>query len=118
MDKDKIRATLESAVNTTHEKYEFFQGILIYGSFVTDKEDPGDVDIIPVLTTYDDNWDFSSWAEDIEWHGDDYYRYREMEEYFVSQLLPLPDGFEAPIKRKIWPESISPYIFTTRVNSS
>ena len=98
MDKEKVRTTLEKAIRRTCQKYADFQGVLLYGSFVTAKLNPSDIDLIPVLGTCEDNWDLSSSCEDCSDHGIDYYKYREIEKYLGRQFSPLPDGFDTVFK--------------------
>ena len=48
MDKDAIRQQLEEVVLSAHTKYPEFLGVCLYGSFVTNKPNPKDVDVIDV----------------------------------------------------------------------
>ena len=95
MNKDEIKATLERAVEETHRKYDNFQGVCIFGTFITDKADPTDVDIIPVLRIYGGDWYFKpEWEEDIVDDHPDYHKWLEVCEYFLSYFVHLPKGDE------------------------
>ncbi|NUJ98097.1 hypothetical protein HGA92_04910 [Candidatus Gracilibacteria bacterium] len=98
IDRSIVQKNLEKAINSTCERFSNFCGILIYGSFVREEKPFGDIDIIPVLYRYNDNWDFSSLCEDYSEHNQDYYDYQKIEEYLGGQMYPLPQGFDKPIK--------------------
>ncbi len=87
MDRNEYRLLLERAVENTHEKFPNFLGAVIFGSFVTDKPEPNDLDMIPVMQKYDGNWDFSPVSEDDS-HDDhsDYYEFTNSEDYFLSHF--------------------------------
>lgn len=97
MDKDKVNKTLRLAVSETNRKYPLFQGVVIFGSFVTEKPDPSDVDLISVLETYGGSWTFET--DDEGEYDDDYYEfYKPMEEFFGAFFLDLARGCDAIIK--------------------
>lgn len=87
MNKESYRSFLEIAVENTHQKFPNFLGVVIFGSFVTDKPEPNDLDIVPVMQKYDGNWDFSPVSED-DTHDDhpDYYEFTDSEDYFLSHF--------------------------------
>ena len=87
MDRKIYRPLLETAVTNTNLRFPNFQGVVIFGSFVTDKPEPSDIDIIPVMQKYDGNWDFSPVSE-CDSHDDhpDYYEFTDSENYFLSHF--------------------------------
>src|SRR3989344_8583160 len=99
MDKIKVKETLEIAVRNTCEKYTNFQGVYIFGSFATEKENPNDLDLIPVLKEYDDSWNLMPSGEDEPIYSDEYYKYKEIENFFASHFA-LPKGYEVILKAK------------------
>ena len=97
MDKSKVREELETAVKNTHEKYDNFQGVCVFGSFVTDKENPTDLDLVPVLREYGGNWDFSPVSESgYEDEHPDYKLWEEIEAFFASHFSA--ESYEAVFK--------------------
>ena len=100
MDKIKVKETLEIAVRTTCEKYINFQGVYIFGSFVTEKENPNDLDLIPVLKEYDDSWNLMPIHEEEPIYSDEYYKYKEIENFFASHFA-LPKEYEAILKTNL-----------------
>ena len=95
MNKDEIKATLERAVEETHRKYDNFQGVCIFGTFITDKADPTDVDIIPVLREYGGDWFFEPASDDdlVDDHPD-YDKWVKVCEYFLSHFSHISKGNE------------------------
>src|SRR3989344_1952869 len=93
MEKDEVKKTLEVAVQNTHLKFPVFQGVVIFGSFVTSKQNPSDLDLVPVLQTYDDDWAFAPFSEgEPEW-GEEYYSYKEIEKFFCSHFSELARAY-------------------------
>lgn len=56
MDKHKTRLILEEAVKKTNLKFPTFQGVVIFGSFLTN-ENPSDLDILLVMERYNSELD-------------------------------------------------------------
>jgi hypothetical protein len=97
MNKFQVQEQLETAVRNTHAKYEVFQGVVVFGSFPTDKPDPTDLDLVPVMREYGGNWDFSPVSEgDPEDDHPDYRLWEEIEAFFASHFSA--QGYDAVIK--------------------
>lgn len=99
MDKTKMRETLEHAVRETHKRYPNFQGVIPFGSFFTDKENPTDIDLIPVLKKYCGDWRFRPVWEDMPEFDEDYYVYEDVESYFASYFADFAEGYNVIVKK-------------------
>lgn len=89
MNREVIRPILEKAVAETHKSFPDFLGVVVFGSFVSNKPEPNDLDVIPVMKEYQGNWDFSSVCEDDSPDQDpDYCQWKEVEKVFLS-YFPL-----------------------------
>src|SRR3989344_3137577 len=91
MEKQAVREMLERAVADTHAHYENFHGIVLFGSFVTPKPNPGDIDIIPVLGSYDGSWNFQQY--ELGDFDTDYYTYLQMEAHFGRHFTHLSPAY-------------------------
>lgn len=93
MNKQAVGETLELAVRNTHERYANFQGVVVFGSFASGKENPSDLDLIPILRQYGSSWDFSpeSEGDGMDYHPD-HFTYLEIEDFFLSHFQHLADG--------------------------
>lgn len=93
MDKHKTRLVLEEAVKKTNLRFPTFQGVVIFGSFVT-SENPQDLDIIPVMKRYNGEWNLQPVDSEGEPCDDepDYQMWLELEDYFLSHFPLLPEG--------------------------
>ena len=97
MDKDLVDRLLDHAIASTHRQYFPFQGVVLFGSFLV-KDDPDDVDIIPVLLTYDSSWDFKSpWEEEPVDDSAAYHEYLKIESFFANFFKNVP-GYEVAVK--------------------
>lgn len=86
-DKEKVIQGLDRAIELTHKMFFPFLGVIIFGSFTTDKLAPNDLDLMPVLSAYGSNWDFSPAFEcDVIDSSPDYRKYREMETFFIESF--------------------------------
>lgn len=92
IDRPKMRETLESAVKNTHAQYPNFQGVIIFGSFVNDKEKSSDIDLIPVLKTYNGCWYFRPICEGENEFEEDYYGYEKMQKAFGEYFKDSVSG--------------------------
>lgn len=97
MDKTGLRQRIRTAVMNTHARYDNFQGLVLFGSFL-EKEAPADIDVVPVLTAYDDDWLFRSQSETGEEHSDAFYEYLEMENLFGSHFADFAEGYDRVFK--------------------
>ena len=97
MDKQRLSKRLEIAANNTHRKYNNFQGIALFGSFVNPKiKHPNDIDFIPVLDSYEGCWGFST---DDEGDFDEHYNdYEEMETFFGDHFTEFQEGYDVMFK--------------------
>lgn len=87
MNREVYRPLLETAVENTSRIFPNFKGVVIFGSFVTDKPVPNDLDIIPVFQIYEGNWDFSPVSEgDFCDDHPDYFEFCDTEKYFLSHF--------------------------------
>lgn len=92
MDKNKTRLILEEAVRKTNLRFPTFQGVIIFGSFIT-SENPRDLDILPVMERYKGEWNLQSVDSEGEPCDDepDYQMWLELEDYFLSHFPLLPE---------------------------
>lgn len=99
MDKISTKRRLEEAVRNTNLKFPTFQGVVIFGSFLR-KENPQDLDIIPVMERYNGEWNLQPIDSEGEPCTDepDYEMWLKLETYFLSHFPLLPEG--TPIKGK------------------
>ena len=98
MDKEKIKESIVIAAKNTHRKYRNFQGVIIFGSFLTEKENPSDIDLIPVLEKYDGSWHFHWISETGHEYDNDYYEYKKIENKFCSYFKDFSKGYDTVLK--------------------
>lgn len=98
MNKEKLRETLELAVKETHKKYPNFQGVIPFGSFAREEENPADIDLIPVLKKYGGDWRFRPVSEGESEFDEDYYAYRDVQTYFASYFADFAKGYNVIVK--------------------
>lgn len=92
MNKIEIRKMMELAASNTHERYNNFQGVIPFGSFVkAEIKNPVDIDLIPVLETYRGCWRFST--DDEGYHDIYYSEYKRMEEFFGAHFTEFAQGY-------------------------
>lgn len=92
MDRNKARLILEEAVKNTNLRFPTFQGVVIFGSFLT-SEDPADLDVIPVMERYNGEWNLQPIDSEGEPCDDepDYQMWLRLEDYFLSHFPLLPE---------------------------
>jgi hypothetical protein len=98
MHKEGVRETLELAVERTCAEHPNFQGVYVFGSFVTEKADPGDLDLIPVLGVYEGDWGLQPVGEDVPEHDPDYYAYADVEMFFAEHFRDHLHDYDALLR--------------------
>ncbi|MFH1308111.1 MAG: hypothetical protein ABIH72_04620 [archaeon] len=99
MNKIKLSKKLVIAVQNTNNKYDNFQGIVLFGSFANPEvKKPRDVDFIPVLNKYDGCWQFST--DDEGDYDEAYHGFKEMEEFFGTHFPEFAEEYDVLFKTR------------------